>query len=974
MNRTCKELSNTVMLIALCAGLGASACQPSAQKEHLPQAKGQQALIIDGVWVPDEYPVNQYLSAPFIPQPVHACAEVVLVQGTLENAIVTVYDDQGQVLGTATADGDDVEVSLSRALLDGEYIFATQAVGQTTSAPSARRFVAAFSDPLPPPILKEQIWTCGRLITVNGTVPGAKVVLSHQGNDFASRNVSKTATSPWVNPQVDQGWANDFAQARQIMCPKGDAIVSPLSNEQLIENAPSPMPPILVTSAKVGSRKVLKKSFVGANVKIFDRGNQVSNTHQTYAESFATLATPIQPDWEITATHELCEESEPIPIPLLPIEALEEELAKNPPKVLGPICPGATQIRVRPGVGEGRLILKKDGNYVSQAQAGGGVTQLSLAQGVQTGEVLTAFHILQGNPDLVGATSAGETVSAGRELTILGEKTLVDQDTSQPFSGFVKEENDFPRFDLVDCNCQEPGQGPSKLEGKIYVSGESSPHATITLYEQYSGYYNGHWNWLVGNPPVDALKASYEIRIEPPCGGDKFIEKFVLVSGEVDTSDSTAPALTLKVNGQATSGMLSVTKDEMTISATASDSEGVESVVIAEGGIIRGQKIAQPVAPIPGELSTSYTLELLPLTPVTINATGANFANTQASQSVTITREMPTPSLTTVPGPMFSRKATGGANTFDISGKNLHFSNLTTTVTLTSTTNPSLSGTIQIAGSANNGHTSTKLNNLTWPMSLYGKAGVYDVSISLNSPGGVASAASNTKQMTLKDRRGPFTKYEIDDFTNNTRSCNGGSGSKIVGVTIGLQPGSSNTHTATFESDTGVPFNDSYNSYDLPDGVSVGGVALSPDCKYGLILTKVGGNAVADGPFDVVFVYLDEDGDFQVTNSGSGILLWSYYIPMGANGSLGTTVQMFSTLVSEDRTILVFNSSDVFASELNIKVNSSVFDALKNISLTTGQNADCPSLSSCDVSASISNGRRVDVELNGNAMYNEKID
>lgn len=272
MNRTCKELSNTVMLIALCAGLGASACQPSAQKEHPPQAKGQQALIIDGVWVPDEYPVNQHLSAPFIPQPVHACAEVVLVQGTLENAVVTVYDDQGQVLGMATADDDDVEVSLSRALLDGEYIFATQAVGQTTSLPSARRLVAAFSGPLPPPILKEQIWTCGHLITVDGTVPGAKVVLSHQGNDFASKNASKEVTSPGVIPQVDQGWANDLVQARQVMCPKGDSIASPLSNEQVVDQAPSPMPLPLVTDAQVGSRRVGPDSFVGAHVKLIDRG------------------------------------------------------------------------------------------------------------------------------------------------------------------------------------------------------------------------------------------------------------------------------------------------------------------------------------------------------------------------------------------------------------------------------------------------------------------------------------------------------------------------------------------------------------------------------------------------------------------------------------------------------------------------------------------------------------------------------
>jgi len=319
--------------------------------------------------VPNErdYEENPSLiSPPTLGHPIYACSSNVTISNFLKDATLNVLINGSpapnpSVVGQFPDLG--VNFDVGTAFTAGQVVHVTQTVGAVTSPPSNSVPVTSHTEDYPtglpkPRLFKHPLRQCGHAVLVEDVVPGSTVeVFAENPTGGAAFGAPATvggfhASTEWglnwtgVSPQFELGAR---VSARAQLCTD----ISPRSDYEITEPAPSPMPAGTVEPPVIEGQELVKIWGAGGPgdppqhgpiINVYRPGGVVVGTsaipggvpHTMGISPAATAGIPH------TATQTLCVESNPAdsrPTPTLPCSEMPA------PKIKPPL-PGDTQIFV----------------------------------------------------------------------------------------------------------------------------------------------------------------------------------------------------------------------------------------------------------------------------------------------------------------------------------------------------------------------------------------------------------------------------------------------------------------------------------------------------------------------------------------------------------------------------------------------------------------------------------------------------
>ncbi len=441
-----------------------------------------------------EYPIESgvQLSPPIVAKPIHECAAAVHVYGFMPHAEVRVYANANELIGQATPDFAFADIALSRALVLGERISATQTVNNLDSAHSVDPVEVgpypSIEEGLGKPEVGADLYACGRIVPVRDLTESVRVRVFEDGNAVGQAETPGTSTPVWTSP-LNEAKA---VTAQQIACEDEPAktIESPLSEPVTVKAAPDapPTPTVRESTLIVGADAIaLDGLLVGAQVRVKDQSVEVGGGWATGSSNWVPLSSPLVGASIIRASQELCGnwslESDPVEPTIEVLEA---------PEVAEPICEGQQYVVMRGTVVNANVIVLRDGNVAGYGGAGGYETVLALSAPLQEGEKVAAIQYMG---PVTSPTSASVTV-----VGELGEPA-VDIVGGEPFFGAEGGEKQiagpvFPR-----------GRGPGPLfriqaccrEGVRLriVNADGDILTEVPLTEVFPGYFTGRWDWQI---------------------------------------------------------------------------------------------------------------------------------------------------------------------------------------------------------------------------------------------------------------------------------------------------------------------------------------------------------------------------------------------------------------------------------------------------------------------------------------------
>ena len=418
------------------------------------------------------------LSPPIVHDPIHECARSVLVDSFAPGALVQVYSNGAEVVGTATPHFGFVEMALTRSMVVGEIITATQTIGGIESAQSHAPVevvpLPKFPTGLPPaPNVNPPIFACGRIVPVASLIPGVRVIVSEDGADIGVANAAGEWKAVITTPLTEGA----EVQARQVTCddiPGRPALEGPPSVGEHVLPVPDPFegPNVEQETVVVGNDSVtINGLYVGALVTVFNGGTVIGSGFANGARNWVPLALPIEATWSVTATQELCGTSESSD-PVTPSTELRA------PKIVGPVCDTDTTVRVRGSILNATVLLLRDGDVAGVAGAQLGDFLMATGEHFNAGDALTVLQYM-------GPTTSPESdpvqvcACSDRFLTPLLEEILGGADpallpvTCAPSTVPILTNPD--PFDVIELTLradfaainQEPGEADAVSDGTI---------------------------------------------------------------------------------------------------------------------------------------------------------------------------------------------------------------------------------------------------------------------------------------------------------------------------------------------------------------------------------------------------------------------------------------------------------------------------------------------------------------------------
>lgn len=307
------------------------------------------------------------LLPPRVVGPLSECSSGVKVEGQLTGADVRVYAD-GSLVGTATAVGPSQIVTLTAALSAGAKVTATQTIGVESSIQSPDPVVVQAKPPAIPPVaFRTPIYQCGECLWLEGAVPGAHVEVHGNGGLRGSGDSYDGNARLHLNMPIAAG---EILRSRQEACGDGGP------------DMPGPSPQLPVGEDQ---RRRLPKPVVGAPLRECQKGVVVSNIipgatvilHRSAGPNLqacfdeTSLRFTVNPglvDGETITAEQFflnCEAFSDMsdPVSVGPAEPVP------PPQVQGPICVGATSIRLHNVLYGSRIRILYGGAEIGIAEA-----------------------------------------------------------------------------------------------------------------------------------------------------------------------------------------------------------------------------------------------------------------------------------------------------------------------------------------------------------------------------------------------------------------------------------------------------------------------------------------------------------------------------------------------------------------------------------------------------------------------------
>ena len=350
-------------------------------------------------------PNPEVISPLIIVDPLIECAESVTVKGFIPDAIIRIYADGAIIAEKNGTDPQSQTFAVSPPLSAGQSITATQEFEGVESTPSMAKTVKTFIEVYPSGVLPKPnfpylyLYDCGIATYVNELPQGGQLRVFEKENSAASNNLIGSANgvndgqSVGVSPAFIE---NHIVTAESQICSE----VSPLSNEQVVKEAPTSLPnptadPIYENSDFI----VLHELVNGAKVTVSKGGTTVAvfgaPAHHVRLNGVNALAGDV---FEIM--QELCDvTSGTTTIPTLPCSELP------PPHLIGPAA--GDLFGILTNVVAGSRIQIYSG---SEEIADGGGTLIAYTRPLVDGETL---FVIQSLSDCISDSSYTVTVGTG---------------------------------------------------------------------------------------------------------------------------------------------------------------------------------------------------------------------------------------------------------------------------------------------------------------------------------------------------------------------------------------------------------------------------------------------------------------------------------------------------------------------------------------------------------------------------------
>lgn len=284
------------------------------------------------------------LLPPSVKGPLSVCSSRVRVEGQLTGATVEIYAG-GTLVGAGTATSPGQTFTLSASLPAGAAVTATQTIGADTSIASPDAIIVQEKPPeIGPVSFRTPLFVCGQCVWLEGAVPGADVEVLGNGGSRGTANSYDGNARIGLNAPIAPG---ETLQGQQEACGElGPALNGPAPEFPAGERQGTVLPAPIVESPLRACQKgvVVSNVLPGATVTLQRSGGP--NLQACFDETALrfTVNPPLVDGETLMATQEFlnCEAFSPPSDPVIvgPAEPVP------PPEVHGPICVGATSIRL----------------------------------------------------------------------------------------------------------------------------------------------------------------------------------------------------------------------------------------------------------------------------------------------------------------------------------------------------------------------------------------------------------------------------------------------------------------------------------------------------------------------------------------------------------------------------------------------------------------------------------------------------
>jgi hypothetical protein len=323
---------------------------------------------------PIREPTN--ISPPIVQGPIHECALEVEVASFVPKAVVSVFANGTELIGKEIPKHPP-KIKLTRALVLGDSITATQTVGSVTSGPSHDAVPVTAYPHLTTPVVVPDIYECGQVVPVANLVASTHVEVTDLTASPAALIGTGETTGDRDPVVTSKLVAHHQVSAQQIACPNIPAKTAKSSPSVPLKAKVAPNPPQTVALDKpvIGSEQlVLHKLLVGSQIQFNYGSTPVPDGLATAADNVADVP-PVPPSTPITATQSLCSTSVPSP----PVVATNKP---DTPILGNPICPGSNYVMVdntTPGLD---VVLLRGGSVIGYAGGSLGTLKLPIGTGV----------------------------------------------------------------------------------------------------------------------------------------------------------------------------------------------------------------------------------------------------------------------------------------------------------------------------------------------------------------------------------------------------------------------------------------------------------------------------------------------------------------------------------------------------------------------------------------------------------------
>jgi len=358
----------------------------------------------------DHYPIKSgnELSPPIV-SPVSECAKAVHVSGYIPHALIAVFANHTEQIGTANPYFADTDVQLTRELHLNDIVTATQTVNSFTSAQSTDPVtVGPYPTALNKPVAGPDLYACGQVVPVNNLNPGTVVsVFQPTGTQIGQAN----ATQSW-QPVVTSS-LNDTQQvtAVQTACPgEANQIVSARSAPVTVHPDPATIPAPSVEAFPVGADAVVLDGLLaGSAVQVFDNGTPAGGGLSTASRNRTPVQPPAGSGASITATQKLCTTSGSS-APRSPSSSLAA------PVIATPVCEGTHAVTIQNTYVNAIVVLLRNGSIAGMAggEIGDVVIDLGANASWQFGDEIQAVQYVG---SLISPMSAAVFVGCANVIT-----------------------------------------------------------------------------------------------------------------------------------------------------------------------------------------------------------------------------------------------------------------------------------------------------------------------------------------------------------------------------------------------------------------------------------------------------------------------------------------------------------------------------------------------------------------------------